>query len=481
MRSARLKKGAFTGVRGTAESDTPAPAKGATLVVASIATALVLIVFTVPLTTLTGTVHAFGAGPGAQAWILSAMSVGAASGLLGSGAIGDDYGRRRTFLAGTLLLAFASVLGALAPNALVLIVARIVQGLGGAAILSCSLGLIGQAYSGPALVRATGIWGAALGGGVAVGPILASEFADLGGWVTPYWFSAVAAVALAIVGRCLLTESVAANPRRIDVAGTVLLGLGMAALLAGFTQSRTGWDQLSVYGLVIGGLALLAGFVAVEHRIANPMLDLSLFRRPDFVGATLAALASGAGVLSLMSLIPMILERAMQVDTMTAAVVLLAWSAATAVTAVGARWLPVTPRKLLIGGLIGCAAGQLSVYGLHPDSSILRLLPGLLLAGAANGILNAALGHQAVASVPADRSAMGSGANNTARYLGSATGLTLCAVIITHAGKASGAAGLLAGWNSAVLVTVGFSLLGALAVWMTRERFALGPAIEPRT
>jgi len=316
---------------------------------------------------------------------------------------------------------------------------------------------------------------------VAVGPILASEFADLGGWVAPYWFSAVAVVALAIVGHRLLTESVAANPRRIDVAGTVLLGLGMAALLAGFTQSRTGWDQLSVYGLVIGGLALLAGFVAVEHRIANPMLDLSLFRRPDFVGATLAALASGAGVLSLMSLIPMILERAMQVDTMTAAVVLLAWSAATAVTAVGARWLPVTPRKLLIGGLIGCAAGQLSVYGLHPDSSILRLLPGLLLAGAANGILNAALGHQAVASVPADRSAMGSGANNTARYLGSATGLTLCAVIITHAGKASGAAGLLAGWNSAVLVTVGFSLLGALAVWMTRERFALGPAIEPRT
>ncbi|HPE73636.1 MAG TPA: MFS transporter, partial [Candidatus Competibacter sp.] len=98
MRSARSKKGAFTGVRGTAESGAPAPAKGATLVVASIATALVLIVFTVPLTTLTGTAHALGAGPGAQAWILSAMSVGAASGLLGSGAIGDDYGRRRTFL-----------------------------------------------------------------------------------------------------------------------------------------------------------------------------------------------------------------------------------------------------------------------------------------------------------------------------------------------------------------------------------------------
>ncbi len=455
-----------------AEDRTRVATNSATLVISSIATALVLIVFTVPLTTLTGTASALAAGPAAQAWILSAMSVGAAAGLLGSGAIGDDYGRRRTFLVGTIVLALASVLGALAPNALVLIIARIVQGLGGAAIIACGLGLIGQAYSGRALTHATGIWAAALGAGVAVGPILASELDALGGWVAPYWFSAAAAIALAVAGRVMLSESVSSNPRRIDVAGTILLGLGMAALLAGFTQSRTGWDQASVSVLLFGGLALLAGFIVVEQRIASPMLDLALFRRPDFVGATVAALASGVGVLSLMSLIPMVIERAMHVDTLTAAFVLLAWSATTAVTAIGARWISVTPRKLLIGGLIGCAIGQLAVYGLHPDSSILRLLPGMLLAGAANGILNAALGRQAVASVPADRSAMGSGANNTARYLGSATGLTICVVIVTHAGATSGVAGLLAGWNSAVLVTVGFSLLGALAVFLTRERFA---------
>lgn len=100
---------------------------GATLAIASIATALVLVVFTVPLTTLTITAHALGAGPGAQAWILSAMSVGTASGLLGSGAIGDDYGCRRTFLVGTIVLALASVLGALASTA----------------FLACGLGLIG--------------------------------------------------------------------------------------------------------------------------------------------------------------------------------------------------------------------------------------------------------------------------------------------------------------------------------------------------
>ena len=170
-----------------------------------------------------------------------------------------------------------------------------------------------------------------------------------------------------------------------------------------------------------------------------------------------------------MSLIPIILQRAMAVDIMLGSIVLLAWSATSALTAIAARWIPATPRKLMIGGLLACAAGQLGVYGLHPDSSLIQVIPGMLLAGAANGVLNAALGRQAVASVPAARSAMGSGANNTARYLGSATGLTICAVLITHAGAGSGTAGLFLGWNMAVVVSVVFSLLGAFAVFVARE------------
>jgi len=180
--------------------------------------------------------------------------------------------------------------------------------------------------------------------------------------------------------------------------------------------------------------------------------------------------------LSLMSMIPTVLERALGVDTMRGAIVLLAWSATTAVTAIGVRWLPVSPRKLLIGGLVGCAVGQLGLYGLGPDTTILHLLPGMVLAGVSNGVLNAALGRQSVASVPADRSAMGSGANNTARYLGSATGLTVCAVIITHTAATSGAAGILAGWNMVVLVTALFSLMAALVVFAVHDRSKLNIA-----
>jgi MFS family permease len=443
------------------------------LAVAAAGPLLVLIAFTVPLTTLTSTAVALGAGPGAQAWIMSAMSVGAAAGLLSSGALGDDYGRRRTFLAGTLVLAGSSLLGALAPTALVLVIARVLQGLGGAAILACSLGLIGHGFpAGAERARATGVWAAALGAGVAIGPILSAGLDILGGWRMPYVLTALAATTLAVAGRALLPESRAAAPRRVDVAGTLLLAAGLAALLAGLTEGRTGWDRLPVIALLAAGAVLVAGFVVVEHRSTAPMLDLALFRRPDFTGATIAALASGAGVLSLVSFVPTLLQRAIGTSALLGAVVLLAWSATTAVTSLAARWLPtwLTPRRQLVTGLLGAAAGQLALFGIVPDASFGRLLPALVLAGIANGVLNAALGHQAVASVPADRAAMGSGANNTARYLGSAIGLAVVTVLVTHADATPGAAGPASGWNVAVLVSVGFSLLGALAVLFARER-----------
>lgn len=116
-----------------------------TLTVAAAGTMLVLVTFTVPLATLSTTALGVHAGAAAQAWILSGMSVGCAAGLLASGALGDDYGRRRTLVIGALVLTVGSLLGAATPDAVLLVLARVVQGLGGAAIVACSLGLIGHA------------------------------------------------------------------------------------------------------------------------------------------------------------------------------------------------------------------------------------------------------------------------------------------------------------------------------------------------
>lgn len=145
--------------------------QGRTLAVATAGTALALIAYTTPVGTLAATATALNAGPGGQAWILSSMSCGLAVALLPSGAVGDDYGRRRMFVIGALVLAATSVLATFAPDTLTLVLARVGQGLGAAAVVACGLGLIGHAFpGGHARVRATGIWGAGVGAGIAVGP-----------------------------------------------------------------------------------------------------------------------------------------------------------------------------------------------------------------------------------------------------------------------------------------------------------------------
>ncbi len=439
---------------------------GRTLAVAAAGTALVLIAFTTPLATLPATSAGVHAGAAAQAWILSGMSVGCAAGLLSSGALGDDYGRRRTFLAGALVLAASSLAGAVAPAAIVLVLVRIVQGLGGAAIVACSLGLIGNAYpDGPARSRATGIWGAALGTGVAVGPFLALGLQSVANWRLAYLATAVLGVLLAAAGRAVLAESRATRNRPVDMAGTVLLGLGLSALLAGLVEGRTSWARPATIGLLTLGAVLVAGFAVVEHRSLYPMFDLGLLRRRDFVGALVAALATGAGVLSLTSFTPIVVELGLHGSAVAGVSAMLAWSGLSALTPLAARWLSgrITPRLQLAVGLLGCAVGQLALLGLRPGDPVVRLVPGLLIAGAANGVLNAALGRQAVSTVPPERAAMGSGANNTARYLGSAIGLALVTVTINH-GSSHTAAVVLHGWSIAVLITAGISLLGAIGV-----------------
>ncbi len=440
-----------------------------TLTVAAIGTVLALVTYTTPIATLAGTATALGSGPGGQAWILSSMSLGLAVALLPLGALGDDRGRRRMFVVGTIVLAVTSVLAAVAPTTSVLVAARIGEGLGSAAILACSLGLIGHAFApGPRRVYATGIWGACVGGGIAAGPLLAAAVDAASGWRGAYGLIAVLAAVLGLLAQKLLTESRADREQPVDLVGMALLGGALAAVLAGLVEGRSGWGSPLVLLLLGGGVVLGVVFVLVELRLAGPMLDLRLFRRPDFAGVTIAGLATGAGVIATMSFLPTLIQRGLGHGVLYAALVLLGWSATSVVTALLARRLPdrFHPRAQLVVGLLGVAVGQAMLTGIDAGAGVGRLLPGLLVAGAASGVLNAALARQAVASAPAGLASIGSGANNTARYLGAALGVTVIAVLATH----PDADAMIQGWNVAVVVNAGVSVLGALLVLACRQR-----------
>jgi hypothetical protein len=146
---------------------------------------------------------------------------------------------------------------------------------------------------------------------------------------------------------------------------------------------------------------------------------------------------------------------------------LLVWSATSVVTSLLVRrvHLPMPGPRLISLSLAVVGLGELLALGMHDGASPWRLAPAFFVTGLASGVLNAVLGRESVASVPADRAAMGSGANNTARYLGAAIGITLFSVLMTH-----NPGGLTAGWNVATAVAAALTFAGAGATWLVSRR-----------
>jgi MFS family permease len=332
-----------------------------TLSVAAIGTALALITCTTPIATLVSTASGLGSSSGGQAWILNSMSLGLAVGPLPTGAVGDDYGRRRMFGAGAFGLAASSVAAALAQDTTALVLARIGQGLAVAAILSSGLGLIGHAFPpGRRRLQATGVWGACLGAGIASGPLLAGAL-DAGlGWRSAYWLITVLSAVLGALSWLLLTESSAERRHPVDLCRMLLLGAALVSVLAGLVEGRAGWGRPLVVGLLAVSVVLGGVFAVVALHRPTPMLDLRLFARPDFARATIAALATGAGVIAIMPFLLTLVQSGLGHNAFSAAVTLFGWSATSVLTALLAFRLPASfsARTQLVGGLLGVGGGR---------------------------------------------------------------------------------------------------------------------------
>jgi MFS family permease len=438
----------------------------ALLPLVALGTALVLVTYVTPMATVPATAADLGAGPVARAWILSSMSVGLAAALLASGVLGDTLGRRRVYVSGVAAMGLGALVCALAQEPVLFVAARVVEGAGGAAILACGLALLAHGFPpGPERVHATSVWGASVGLGIAAGAVLPAAMDFGSGWRESYALVGVLSLLLLLPTRRGLPESSAAQRRPIDVPGLLLLVAGMTLLVSALTQGRNGVDALS---LVLAVLAVLAfgGFAYVESRVATPLVDLELLRHPRFRAATTGSLVMGVGMVGMASFVPTVAQVGLGSSLWVASLLVVAWAGTSVITSMLIRHLPHPlegpfPVAVL---LVVVAAGQLLGYGLSASSGALRLVPPMVVAGLATGVLNALLGRESVASVPADRAAMGSGANNTARYLGAALGITLFVVVATHAGSGVGPAGLVSGWNVAVLVSSALTLLGAASI-----------------
>jgi MFS family permease len=374
--------------------------------------------------------------------------------------LGDNFGRRLVYVVGLAMLATGAFGCAAAREPVVFVAARILEGLGGAAILACGLAILANDFHEPQRRgHATAVWGASVGVGISLGVVLS---AGLG---TPLWresYLTVGALALILLWPSVsrIHESRAANRRRLDVGGLVLFATAMTLTVCALTRGRDGVDVVTSV-LALAAVLALAGFVVAERRTRDPLIEPELLRHRGFRVAAIGSMAVGAGITATASFLPTLVQVGLGAGLWTVAILVIAWSGTSVATSV-----LLTRVRLSVDGPLPIAAllvvvgfGQLLGYGLSAGSSPWRLVPSMAIAGVATGLLNALLGRQAVASVGPDRAAMGSGANNTARYLGAAIGITLFVVIATHVGG-----NLIAGWNAAVLVSAALTLIGACAV-----------------
>lgn len=466
----------------TTELAGPRAAARPTLAVSCAATLLVLLNFTAPLSTVGPIGANLGSGPTGQTWMLGSISVGLAACLMAAGALADGYGRRRAFLGGGTGLAAATVLCACAPTTAVFVVGRLLQGAASAALLAASLGLLGHAYpAGPQRARATGLWGAMVGGGITVGPVFSALLIEVAPWRAGYAAIAGAAALVTLCGLVTLRESRDERRRRFDLAGALTLGGGFALLVAALTEGRGGWTRPHVLACAVVALGLLAAFGRLERRTSEPVLDLALLRRPAFRAATVGALATGVGVIGLMTYVPTAAQQVLGASPLGSAALLAIWSGLSFLAAPQARRLVgrVGDRQQVAAGLALCGLGELALIGFGGSSPWWRLAPGLALAGLGSGVVNAALAGLAVRSVPPHRVAVGSAANNAARYLGSSLGVALVAAVLAgapHGGHSASDFGT--GMSRAAAITGCLTLVGAALVAHCRdgaERDAGGP------
>jgi EmrB/QacA subfamily drug resistance transporter len=397
-----------------------------TLVLISIATFMLLLDITVVNVALPDIQRDLDASLSSLQWVVDAYSLTLAAFLLTAGSLGDRLGRRRVFSIGFGLFTFASFLCGIAGDPTLLNLARGLQGVGGAAMFATSLALIGQEFHGKDRATAFGVWGATIGGAVAIGPLVGGVITEHLGWEWIFFVNVPIGILAIALTEVRLANIAAQDPAPIDLPGLVAFSLGLFLLIFGLIRGNPeGWGSAEIVASLGGAALLLAAFVAIEARSAHPMLDLTLFRKPAFNGVSAVAFGLSAGMFALFLYLTIYMQGVLGYSPLET----------------GLRFLPLTvlsfvaspiagalshriPIRVLLGvGLALVGVGLTLMHGLQPDSGLSSLLPGFIIAGIGIGVANPGIGQAAIAVVPVEKSGMGSGINTTFRQVGIATGV----------------------------------------------------------
>jgi len=414
-------------------TDTAAPfdAAGKTLVLLAVCLASVAmpLTFTGPAIGLPAIGRELGGSPIALNWVTNAFMLTFGSSLMAAGALADSFGRRRLFLAGMAAFALFSVALAFAPGILVFDLLRAGQGIASAAAFSAGMAALAQEFDGPARIRAFSIVGTSFGVGLAFGPIAAGLMIDAFGWRSIFVLVVILAVLAFALGARYLQESRDPEASGLDWPGAISFTAALSLFTYGVLQApESGWSDPVVIALLAASALLFAAFGFIEQRVARPMLDLSLFRYPRFVGVQLLAAAPAYAFVVLLILLPIRFIGIEGMSEISAGWMMMALSAPLLFLPIAAgmltRWFP--PAIICSVGLLIAAGGLFWLSHVPVGGAPALMLAPMAMIGIGISLPWGLMDGLAVSVVPKERAGMATGIFSTTRVAGE--GVALAAV-----------------------------------------------------
>jgi EmrB/QacA subfamily drug resistance transporter len=405
-----------------------------------------------------------GASPEQLQWMMNAYLLTVAVLAVTAGRLGDMFGRRRLFLLGMLLFGFGSVVSGLASDADLLILGRILQGAGAAAVLTQSLALVCNVFPEDEVPRALGIWAGVSASALAVGPLVGGILVEIDWRVIFLINLPLVAAGSWIVARSTPESTDPGSGHRLDWPGLATLSLGLTLVVLALVQSEA-WAAPTVIALALVGVASLAAFWAIEHRVRAPIVEFALFRNGPYFGATASAFCLVGAWWAVIYFQPQYLQDVrghsplvcgLEVLPITVPMIFVSPFSGRLIAKFG-------PRALMTAGMAIGTVGMLVLTTIDATTSYAVLLVGYLLFGIALSFVYAPMSTAAMAAMPGDKVGIASGVLSMVRLLAGAIALAGTGAIF-HAllGSGHSYAGSLAG---STWLPVGLMALGAILAW----------------
>ncbi len=403
-----------------------------------------------------------GGGVSALQWVVSAYTLALAACILSAGALGDRVGAKRLFVVGFGLFTVASAACGFAPTIGALIATRVLQGLGAALLVPCSLTLLNHSYPDASQrARAIGLWAAGASTALAAGPLVGGLVTAALGWRAIFFINAPIGLIGILLTLRAAPETPCSSQQGPDIPGQLTVSIGLAAIAAATIEGGShGFGNVLVIGAYVVAVFMAVAFIMIERRRSSPMLPLGLFRSPTFSSATAVGLLINIAFYGLIFVLSLFFQRGQHLSPLQAGLEFAPMTAAVMAANLLARRptrrLGPWPVIAIGAGLMGL--GLIALLNAGTSTSYAAMVIQLLTIGFGLGLIVPTMTSALLGSVGPARSGVASGTLNSARQIGSVIGVAVYGSLLAHGRLSSGL-------HLALWVSAGLALAVIAIAW----------------